>query len=434
MQISVEQTSELGRKMTVTLPESAVQAQMAPRLKKVASEARVDGFRRGKVPQSVVIKMYGLQIRDEIKSDLIQSSYAEALKEQGLTPAGYPSVEILSDTDGFSYAATFEVYPVVSLDGFDSLEVTQQIATVEDSDVNGMIAKLKDQRKTWEVIERAAENNDRVTIDFSGVLDGKNFTNGKSIDHPVELGAGNMIPGFEDNLLGLKTGDTKTFTISFPEDYPNETLAGKPVEFEIEIKKVEVATLPEIDAEFITAYGIESGSVEAFYNDVKENLERELKKKLKTNLKKATLTALYEKLALSLPNSLVDEEVEEQLKPYKEMAKKNKMDFNSLNLPREPFEAEAKKRVALGLIIGEIIHQNELKVDEDKVRVHVEDMAKSYENPAQVIEWYYKDENRLNDIRQMTMEEQVTEWLLAKATVTTEAVDFNAVMNDATHS
>ncbi len=434
MQISVEQTSELGRKMTVTLPESAVQAQMAPRLKKVASEARVDGFRRGKVPQSVVIKMYGLQIRDEIKSDLIQSSYAEALKEQGLTPAGYPSVEILSDTDGFSYAATFEVYPVVSLDGFDSLEVTQQIATVEDSDVNGMIAKLKDQRKTWEVIERAAENNDRVTIDFSGVLDGKNFTNGKSIDHPVELGAGNMIPGFEDNLLGLKTGDTKTFTISFPEDYPNETLAGKPVEFEIEIKKVEVATLPEIDAEFITAYGIENGSVEAFYNDVKENLERELKKKLKTNLKKATLTALYEKLALSLPNSLVDEEVEEQLKPYKEMAKKNKMDFNSLNLPREPFEAEAKKRVALGLIIGEIIHQNELKVDEDKVRVHVEDMAKSYENPAQVIEWYYKDENRLNDIRQMTMEEQVTEWLLAKATVTTEAVDFNAVMNDATHS
>ncbi len=434
MQISVEQTSELGRKMTVTLPESAVQAQMAPRLKKAASEARVDGFRRGKVPQSVVIKMYGLQIRDEIKSDLIQSSYAEALKAENLTPAGYPSVEILSDTDGFSYAANFEVYPVVSLDGFDSLEVTQQIATVEESDVDVMITKLKDQRKTWEVVERAAENNDRVTIDFSGVLDGKNFTNGKSIDHPVELGAGNMIPGFEDNLLGLKAGDTKTFTISFPEDYPNETLAGQPVEFEIEIKKVEVATLPEIDAEFITAYGIESGSVEAFRNDVKENLERELKKTLKTNLKRATLTALHEKLALSLPNSLVDEEVEEQLKPYKEMAKKNKMDFNSLNLPREPFEAEAKKRVALGLIIGEIIHQNELKVDEDKVRVHVEEMAKSYENPAQVIEWYYKDENRLNDIRQMTMEEQVTEWLLAKATVTTETVDFNAVMNDATNA
>ncbi len=434
MQISVEQTSELGRKMTVTLPESAVQAQMAPRLKKAASEARVDGFRRGKVPQSVVIKMYGLQIRDEIKSDLIQSSYADALKAEDLTPAGYPSVEILSDTDGFSYAATFEVYPVVSLDGFDSLEVTQQIATVEESDVDTMIAKLKDQRKTWEVVERAAENNDRVTIDFSGVLDGKNFTNGKSIDHPVELGAGNMIPGFEDNLLGLKAGDSKTFTISFPEDYPNETLAGQPVEFEIEIKKLEVATLPEIDAEFITAYGIESGSVEAFRNDVKENLERELKRKLKTNLKRATLTALHEKLALSLPNSLVDEEVEEQLKPYKEMAKKNKMDFNSLNLPREPFEAEAKKRVALGLIIGEIIHQNELKVDEDKVRVHVEEMAKSYENPAQVIEWYYKDENRLNDIRQMTMEEQVTEWLLLKATVTTETVDFNAVMNDATNA
>lgn len=429
MEVSVEQTSELGRKMTITLPESAVQTQMAPRLKKMASQARIDGFRRGKVPTSIVAKMYGPQVREEILSDLIQSSYFDALKENDLNPAGYPHIDVLNNADGFSYTAAFEVYPVVSLEGVDSLNVTQQIATIEESDVDTMIAKLKEQRKTWEIVERAAENDDRMTIDFSGSAEGENFTNGKVEGHAVEIGAGNMIPGFEENLLGLKVGDTKTFTVSFPEDYPNEKLANKAAEFEIEVKQIEKPILPEIDAEFIKAYGLEKGSVETFRHDVKENLQRELKNKLQANLKSATFTALYEKISLTLPNSLVDEEVEEQLKPYKEMAKKNKIDFNAMNLPREAFEAEAKKRVALGLIVGEIIHKNELNVDEDKVRARVEDMSKSYENPAQVVEWYYKDENRLKDVRQMTMEEQVTDWLLAKATITTENVDFNTVMN-----
>ncbi len=431
MEVSVEQTSELGRKMTVTLPESQIQAQMAPRLKKIAQEARIDGFRRGKVPQNVITKMYGLQVRDEIMSHLIESSYFDALKEQNFNPAGYPKIDVLSlpNTEGFSYTAKFEVYPVVSLDGVDSLQVTQQVATVEESDVDTMIAKLKEQRKTWQIVDRTAEIHDRITIDFSGNLDGENFTDGKSIDHAIELGEGKMIPGFEDNLLGLKVGDTKTFTISFPEDYPHAKLAGKPAQFEIEVKQLEIGILPEVDAEFIQAYGIDGGTVEAFRADVKINLERELKNKLQAKAKTATLTALYEKVALALPSSLIAEEIEDLLKPYKEMAKKNKIDIESFNLSHEWFEAEAKKRVALGLIIGEIIHQNELKVDENKVRAHVEEMSKSYENPTQVVEWYYKDENRLKDVRQMTMEEQVTDWLLAKSSITTEVVDFNAIMN-----
>jgi trigger factor len=402
---------------------------MTPRLKKIAKEARIDGFRRGKVPTAVVTKMYGAQVREEIVSDLIQSSYFDALKEQGLNPAGYPHIDGLNNTEGFSYIANFEIYPVVTLDGIDSLAATQQVATVQESDVDEMIAKLRDQRKTWAVVDAAVEEKNRVTIDFLGNVEGESITNDKVSDYAVELGENQMMPGFEENLIGLKAGDTKNFTVSFPEDYPNEKLAGKAADFEVEVKQVEAGVLPEINEEFVKAYGTTSGTVEGFRTDVKENMERELANKLKANLKNSVLTAVYEKVELTLPNALIDEEVEELLKPYKEMAKKNKVDLSALQLPREPFEIEAKKRIALGLIIGEIIHQNELKVDEDKVRTRIEDMAKSYENPAQVLEWYYKDESRLKDVRQMTMEEQVTELLLSKATVTTENVDFNTVMN-----
>jgi trigger factor len=318
---------------------------------------------------------------------------------------------------------------VVSLDGIDSLTVTQQVATVQESDVDEMITKLRDQRKTWAVVDAAVEEKNRVTIDFLGNVEGESITNDKVSDYAVELGENQMIPGFEENLIGLKAGATKNFSITFPEDYPNEKLAGKVADFEVEVKLVEAGVLPEIDEEFVKAYGTTSGTVEGFRTDVKENMERELANKLKANLKNSVLTAVYEKVELTVPNALIDEEVEELLKPYKEMAKKNKVDLSALQLPREPFEIEAKKRIALGLIIGEIIHQNELKVDEDKVRARIEDMAKSYENPAQVLEWYYKDESRLKDVRQMTMEEQVTELLLSKATVTTENVDFNTVMN-----
>lgn len=431
MEVSVEQTSELGRKLTITLPESAVQEKVTPRLQKIAKEARIDGFRRGKVPQSVVKKMYGESARFDAKQDLIQSSYFEALKQQDLTPAGYPLVDFVDTAEGFTYTAAIEVYPTVSLEGVDKLEVTQQVCEVKESDVDDMIVKLRDQRKTWQTVERESASQDRVTIDFAGNVDGENFTNGKTENFQVEIGAGNMIPGFEDNLKGLNVGDSKTFNATFPEDYPNEKLKGKTAEFEIEVKQVEEPVLPEIDDEFIKAYGIANGTVDSFRGDVKENMERELKNKLKANLRNAVFTALYEKVNLTLPNSLIDEEIEVLLNPYKDMAKKNKMDFETFRnqLPREMFETEAKRRVALGLIIGEVIHQNELKVDEDKVRKTVEDMAQSYEKPEQVIEWYYKDENRLKDVRQMTMEEQVMEWLLAKSTVTTESVDFQTVMN-----
>ncbi|MDP3589551.1 MAG: trigger factor [Methylobacter sp.] len=428
MQVSVEKTSELSRKMTVSVPEEVVQEKMAARLKSLAREVKIDGFRPGKVPQHVVEKMYGDRVRGEIAGDLIQATYYEALQDQDLRPAGHPHIHPADESEGFKYTAEFEVYPEISLEGIEQIKVTRPVATVQDVDVDGMIEKLRAQKKTWIIADRASQEHDRVTISFSGACEGENFTDGKVEDYPVEIGAKQMISGFEDNLVGLKAGANKTFEVSFPEEYGNDKLAGKVAKFEVEVISVEESVLPEIDDAFIKAYGIE-GSMDAFREDIKNNLESELEQALRGKLKNAVMDALYEKIQIAVPNTLVDQEVESMMKPYIETAKRQKMKLEDLKLPRELFEDQAKRRVALGLILGEIIHKNEIKVDDNKVRSTIEDMAKSYERPKDVIDWYYSDESRLNDVRQMVLENQTIDWLVAQAKVTDQAIDFNDAMS-----
>lgn len=428
MQVSVEKTSELSRKMTVSVPEEVVQEKMAARLKSLAREVKIDGFRPGKVPQHVVEKMYGDRVRGEIAGDLIQATYYEALQDQDLRPAGHPHIHPADESEGFKYTAEFEVYPEISLEGIEQIKVTRPVATVQDVDVDGMIEKLRAQKKTWAIADRASQEHDRVTISFSGACEGENFTDGKVEDYPVEIGAKQMISGFEDNLVGLKAGANKTFEVSFPEEYGNDKLAGKVAKFEVEVISVEEPVLPEIDDAFIKAYGIE-GSTDAFREDIKNNLESELEQALRGKLKNAVMDALYEKIQIAVPNTLVDQEVESMMKPYIETAKRQKMKLEDLKLPRELFEEQAKRRVALGLILGEIIHKNEIKVDDNKVRSTIEDMAKSYERPKDVIDWYYSDQSRLNDVRQMVLENQTIDWLVAQAKVTDQAIDFNDAMS-----
>jgi len=429
MQVSVEKTSELSRKMTVSVPEEVVQEKMAARLKSLTREVKIDGFRPGKVPQHVVKKMFGDRIRGEVTGDLIQSTYFEALQDQNLRPAGHPHIHPSNETEGFKYTAEFEVYPDISLEGVDQIEVKRPVATVSEADVDGMIEKLRVQRKTWNKVERASQENDRITISFSGVADGENFTNGKVENYPVEIGAKQMIPGFEDNLIGLEAGADKTFEVSFPEEYGNEKLAGKAAQFEIEVIAVEEPVLPEIDEAFVKAYGIEEGSVESFREDVRNNMERELERALRGKLKNAVMDALYEKIQITVPNTLVDQEVENMMKPYIETAKRQKMKLDDLKLPRDAFEEQAKRRVALGLILGEIIQKNNIKIDANKVRSAIEDMARSYERPEDVVKWYYADESRLDDVRQMVLEDQTVEWLVAQAKVSDEPMKFDDVMN-----
>jgi len=429
MQVSVEKTSELSRKMTVSVPEAVVQEKMAERLKSLARSVKIDGFRPGKVPQHVVKKMYGDRIRGEIASELIKATYYDALQDQDLKPAGHPYIEPVDETEGFKYTAVFEVYPEITLEGIDQLEVVRPVAAVSDSDVENMIEKLRAQQQSWHIVDRPAQEHDRVTISFSGTSEGENFTDGRVEDFQVVCGSKKMIPGFEDNLVGLETGSNKTFTLTFPEDYDNKVLAGKVAQFAVDVIKVEEPLLPEIDEDFVKAYGIEDGSVESFREDVRNNMDRELEQALRSKLKSSLMDALYEKIQLTVPNALVDMEVENLLKPYIETAKRQKMKLEDLKLPRDVFEEQAKRRVALGLILGEIIQKNAIKLDSNKVRSTIEDLARSYERPDDVINWYYSDESRLTDVQQMVLEDQVIEWLVARAKVSDETVNFNDVMD-----
>jgi len=429
MQVSVEKTSELSRTMTVCIPEAVVQKKMADRLKSLAREIKIDGFRPGKVPQEVVKKMYGERVRGEIAGDLIKDTYYDALEGQDLKPAGHPHIQPLDEIDGFKYTAVFEVYPEISLKGIDELEIVRPLSSVSDADVDGMIEKLRVQKQTWRVVDRPAQNSDNVTISFSGTSEGENFTDGKLEDFKVICGQKKMISGFEDNLLGLTAGAHKTFILNFPEDYGNEKLAGKAAEFEVDVVEVEEPVLAEIDEAFIKAYGIEDGLIGSFRADVKNNMQRELDQALRSKLKSSVMDALYGIVKLTVPNTLVDVEMESLMKPYIETAKRQKMKLEDLKLPRDSFEDQAKRRVALGLILGEVIQKESIKLDNDKVRSTIEDMAKSYERPEDVVAWYYSDESRLNEVQQMVLEDQVVEWLVGQAKVSDETVNFNDVMD-----
>jgi trigger factor len=266
-------------------------------------------------------------------------------------------------------------------------------------------------------------------VNFSGVCEGENFTDGKVENYPVEIGSNKMIPGFEDQLIGLSAGENKSFDISFPADYGNEKLAGKNATFDVEVIKVEEPVLPEITEDFVKQYGIESGDTTTFYDDVRNNMERELEKALRAEFKTSVLDALYAHVNPTVPNVLVDQEIATMMQPYAEQAKKYNLKLEDLNMPRDMFEAQAKRRVALGLILGDIIEQNQIKINEDKVRSTIEDLAQSYENPQEVIEWYYADKKRLNDVRQMVLEDQTVEWIVSQIKVVEQNSTFSDIMD-----
>jgi trigger factor len=430
MQVSVEKTSELSRKMIVSVPEEVVQQKVAERLKSLSKNVKIDGFRPGKAPQQVINKLYGERVRGEVTGDLIQSTYFEALAKEQLRPAGYPNIHSADQSEGFKYTAEFEVYPEIALDGVNGMEVKRPVAEVTESDVDAMVEKLRVRNKTWQTVERPSQAQDRITIAFSGSVDGENFTDGKVENYPVEIGAGQMIPGFEDSLIGLSAGERKTFNATFPENYGKDTLAGKTAEFEVEAVKIEEPVLPEVDAEFIKKHGIEDGDMGSFREDIRNTMERQLAQALAARLKNSVMDALYGAVQVTVPNALIDGEIENLMAPYKENAKKRKVNFEELDLPRELFEEQARRRVALGLILAEVIGKGEIKVDDARVRNTIEEMAQNYERPQDVINWYYADEKRLDEVKNMVLEDQAVDWLVAKANVQDEALSFYDLMDN----
>ncbi|MCK4492460.1 MAG: trigger factor, partial [Methylococcales bacterium] len=422
MQVSVEQTSELSRKMTVQISEEALQEKVDARLKSLKSEVKIDGFRPGKIPLSLIKKRYGEKVRGEIAGELVQSSYYEALQEQELRPVNMPHIHPIKQEIGIGYTAEFEIYPEISLEGISNIEAKRPISSIETADFDEMVEKLRKHKVLWESVERHSEDNDRVTIHFSGTAEGEDFTDGKVENFEVELGQNQMIPGFEAQLLNLEVGAHKSFELTFPETYAgNPKLNGKVANFEVDVIKVEAPNLPEVDEDFVKEYGIETGDVDAFYEDVRANMKNELQRALSGELKEYVLDALYESLKITLPKALVDQEISTMMKPYIEAMKKQGQKPEEMDLPHDIFEERAKKRVGLGLILAEIIQEHKISVDNEKLRTTVQEITENYDNPEEALVWYYEDEKRLEDVKQMVLEEQTVEWLTGQMTMSDEA-------------
>jgi len=433
MQVSVETTQGLERRMMVEIEEAQVAEAVDTRLKSMAKTTKVKGFRAGKVPFKVVKQQYGGQVRQEVISSLVESSFYDAVTQEKLRPAGGPTIgNDLVATDGLKYSAVFEVYPDVTIASFDGVTLEKDTAEIADADVDEMIETIRKQNKTWEDAGRASADGDQMTVDFAGTVDGEAFEGGTGTDMVVEIGSGRMIPGFEDGLKGLKEGEDATLSLSFPENYPQKDLAAKPVEFKITVKKVEQVALPEVDEEFAKKMGVEDGNLEQMRKDIVENMQRELDGKIKQNLKQAAMDKLIELHQLDVPKALTDQESTVLMQQMQQNLTSQGMNAGEIQLNPDMFKDQAARRVSLGLIMAEIVKDNEIKVDDAKVRAKVEEMAEPYDQPEQVISWYYGDKQRLAEVESLVFEEQIIEWLLTKVTVDEKAKKFKELMQPET--
>ena len=422
MQVSVETTSGLGRRMTVQIPAEQMDQQVDSKLEQLSRSVRLDGFRPGKVPLSVVKKRYETQVRQEMAAELIASTYEQALQQENLKPAGEPSIEQTRNStgEGLEYVAVFDVYPEIEVPELSALKVDHPVAEVSDTEVDQMLEKLRQQRVTWSKVERAAANGDRIEIDFEGTIDGQPFSGNAAKNVPLELGSGAMIPGFEDQLVGVSAGDSKTIDVTFPDDYGSVEVAGKAAKFDIVVHSVAESAMPELDDEFARAFGVGDGGLEALRAEVSKNMRRELDAAIKSRIKSQVFSALLEKADLDVPVALLDSEIDALIKKEGEGA--------DAGGDRSRFEDEARRRVSLGLLISEIIQRNQLAIDPDRVRETIEEMAQSYENPEEVVQWYYGNQEMLSGVQTLIMEETVVNWVVGQAQVEEKSTTFEELM------
>ena len=434
MQVTEESSTGLERKIKVQVPAEEIDSAVQERLKSLAKTARINGFRPGKIPMQVVRKRFGGQVRQEVLGDVINKSYQEALQQENYRPAGMPSIEPVANADNeddkesFSYHATFEVYPEIEIADLAGASIDKTVCSVATSDVDEMIETLRKQKTEWHEVDRPAENDDQVTMDFTGSIDGEEFAGGAGKDAPLVLGSGSMIPGFEEQLLGSIKGDEKTITVSFPDDYRATELAGKEASFAIKVHAVKESKLPEVTDEFAKAFGVEEGGVEALRADILKNMERELGQALDNRNKQAVMEVLLQRNTFDVPASMIKEEVGRLRQQIVEQMQ-GQGQSETPTLGDELFQGDAERRVKLGLLIAEIIKKNEIKPDPDKVKSTIETIASSYEDPRQVVDYYYSNQEYLQNIEGLVLEQQVTDWALQQATVVEKAMEFKEVMN-----
>ena len=431
MQVSVETTQGLERRLTISVPAEKVDVEVKNRLRQISKTQRINGFRPGKVPPSVVQKRFGKSVRQEVAGEIMQRNFVDAIVAEKINPAGRPSFVAKSNEDGkaLEFEATFEVYPVVELKDLEKIAIERPQVDVTDADLDEMFVTLQKQHQTWKENKRKTKSGDKLTLDFTGRVDGEEFEGGKAEGFELELGAGRMIPGFEKEVTGMKAGEEATIKVTFPEDYHAENLKGKDAEFDIVIHKTEGPILPEIDEEFAKLFGIEEGGVEALRVEVSKNMARELTQAVKAKVKTQVIDGLLAGHEIDLPAALVTQEVD-VLRQQAMQRFQGQMDPKNLpQLPAEMFTEQAERRVKIGLLLGEVIKVNELKVDETKVNELIASAASAYEDPQEVIEYYKTNDELMQQMNNVALEEQAVEVLLEKAKVKEVKKAFDEIMN-----
>jgi trigger factor len=433
MAVTVETLEKLERKITLTLPVGVIQTEVDSRLRKLARTVKMDGFRPGKVPMNVVTQRYGYSVHYEVMNDKVGEAFASAANEAKLRVAGQPKItESEAAPEGqMAFDAVFEVFPEVKIGDLTTAEVEKLAADVTDEAIDKTIEILRKQRRTFAQRAQgtAAQDTDRATVDFEGKIDGEPFAGGKADDFQFILGDGQMLKEFEDATRGMKTGESKTFPLAFPADYHGKDVAGKTADFMVTLKKLEAANLPAVDADLAASLGIAEGTVEALRADIRKNLEREVKNRLLARNKQAAMDALVSKAELDLPKSSVQAELDRMIENARaDLKQRGIKDADKAPIPDDIFRPQAERRVRLGLVVAELVRSNDLAAKPEQIKAHVDELAASYEKPADVVRWYLGDNRRMAEVEAIVIENNVTEFVLAKAKVTAKALSFDELM------
>lgn len=431
MQQAVQSTaSPLERNITVSVPIAQIEAEIATRLKKLARTVRMQGFRPGHVPLKMVERQYGFQVRQEVVSESVQKTFAEAVKEQNFRVAGYPRFQPKPVGDGANdveYTATFEVYPEVVMGDVAASKVTRPVTKVEDRNVEATLETLRRQRAKYERTERSAADGDLVNIDFEGLIAGQPFEGNQASNFTVVLGENRMLPDFEAALVGMKEGEKKTFPLTFPQDYA-EAVKGKTADFTVTVNQVAEPKLPPLDAEFAKSLGVQDGDVERLKREVRENMEKEAVKRVRASVKEQVIDALHDAAGFEVPKSLLAGEIERMQNAALEDLKQRGMSVNDKSLPADLFAERAVRRIKVGLLVADLVKKHGLGAKPEQVRKAIEEHAESYEQPAELVRWYYADPSRLAEVEALVMEDNVVEWAMGKMKVEDQPTDFDELM------
>ncbi|WP_321323433.1 trigger factor [Thiomicrorhabdus sp.] len=434
MQVTVEKPEQgLEHKMTVTFPSDNLNADVDKRLNEIRRTIKMDGFRPGKVPLNVVKKRHGAQVNQEVMGEALQKAFYDAISQENLQVAGNPIFDALDDKDGsVTFTARFEVYPEITIPEFSGVKVEITEAAVTDKDVENMITRLREQRMAWKPSKSAAKKakkGEQVVIDFVGKIDGEIFEGGSAEDVPLEIGSGRMIPGFEDGIVGMKKGEEKTIEVVFPDDYQAENLKGKTATFDITVHSISTKVLPEIDEDFVKSFGIEDGTEESLVKEIKDSMEKELSRAVESKNRSAALEALQTIIDVEMPKSLIDQEVKNLMDRAVQNLQQQGMKAEDVNIEASHFEEEAKNRVKLGLVLGDIIKTNNIEASNEEVEAYIEEQASSYEDPAEVIGWYAQNPGARSEIRAILVEGKVASKIIDEAKVKKVKKAFDEVIN-----